>query len=138
MAEQRRVVGHKPPQRRSERQQVSVAARLTWKDAAGAVRFVSVATRDISEVGAFVECEGGSAIPLYRLVHLQIERAAHGAALPSKLCEGRVLSAVWRVGPWRRTTGTPSGYALRFLVAEAPAAVVPFAGPSHGAIGVAS
>jgi hypothetical protein len=36
--------------------------------------------------------------------------------LPMKLREGRVLSAVWRVAPCRRSTGTPSGYALRFLV----------------------
>jgi hypothetical protein len=33
-----------------------------------------------------------------------------------RLREGRVLSAVWRVAPCRRSTGTPSGYALRFLV----------------------
>jgi len=33
--------------------------------------------------------------------------------------EGRVLSAVWRVAPCRRSTGTPSGYALRFLVEPA-------------------
>jgi hypothetical protein len=74
-------------------------------------------TRDVGEGGAFVECEAGAAIPLYRLVHLQIERgAAMHQSLPSRLREGRVLSAVWRVGPCRRTTGTPSGYALRFLV----------------------
>jgi len=36
--------------------------------------------------------------------------------LPMTLREGRVLSAVWRVAPCRRSTGTPSGYALRFLV----------------------
>ncbi|HYE86741.1 MAG TPA: hypothetical protein VEA16_10330, partial [Vicinamibacterales bacterium] len=58
-----------------------------------------------------------AAIPLYRLVHLQVERTA-GAnqQLPSRLRDGRVLSAVWRVAPCRRSTGTPSGYALRFLV----------------------
>ena len=74
-------------------------------------------TRDVSDAGVFVECEAGAAIPLFRLVHLQLERAAGGnAQLPSKLREGRVLSAVWRVAPCRRSTGTPSGYALRFLV----------------------
>jgi hypothetical protein len=104
--------------RSSERTAISVPARITWKDASGAVRFASVTTRDVSEAGVFVECEAGAAIPLYRLVHLQIERSA-GAnhQLPSKLREGRVLSAVWRVAPCRRSTGTPSGYALRFLVA---------------------
>jgi hypothetical protein len=103
--------------RSSERTAITVPARITWKDASGAVRFASVTTRDVSEAGVFVECEAGAAIPLYRLVHLQIERAA-GAnqQLPSKLREGRVLSAVWRVAPCRRSTGTPSGYALRFLV----------------------
>lgn len=105
-----------PSQRQAERQKVSVPARLTWKDASGAVRFASVVTRDISAAGAFVECEAGAAIPLYRLVHLQVERSAPSAGLPEALRDGRILSAVWRVGPCRRSTGTPSGYALRFLV----------------------
>jgi hypothetical protein len=103
--------------RSSERLAISVPARITWKDASGAVRFASVRTRDVSEAGVFVECEAGAAIPLYRLVHLQLERAAaSNGALPLKLREGRVLSAVWRVAPCRKSTGTPSGYALRFLV----------------------
>jgi hypothetical protein len=102
--------------RSSERVTITVPARITWKDASGAVRFASVTTRDISEAGVFVECEAGAAIPLYRLVHLQVERASLNQLLPSKLREGRVLSAVWRVAPCRRSTGTPSGYALRFLV----------------------
>lgn len=104
-------------QRAVERKAISVPARLTWKDASGAVRFASVVTRDVSDAGVFVECEAGAAIPLYRLVHLQVERSTRGAEqLPSRLREGRVLSAVWRVAPCRRSTGTPSGYALRFLV----------------------
>jgi hypothetical protein len=101
----------------SERRSLSVPARLTWKDASGAVRFASVMTRDVSEAGVFVECEAGAAIPLFRLVHLQVERSMRLAdQLPSRLRDGRVLAAVWRVGPCRRSTGTPSGYALRFLV----------------------
>lgn len=118
-------------QRGSERRDVSVPARLTWKDASGAVRFASVMTRNISDAGVFVECEAGAAIPLYRLVHLQVERSSsHADHLPSRLREGRVLSAVWRVAPFRRSTGTPSGYALRFLVEPAvPAAVVHADGP---------
>jgi hypothetical protein len=104
-------------QRVSERRSVILPARLTWKDASGAVRFASVMTRDVSEAGVFVECDAGAAIPLYRLVHLQVERSTrHAEQLPSRLREGRVLSAVWRVAPCRRSTGTPSGYALRFLV----------------------
>jgi hypothetical protein len=107
----------KTSQRLSERRAISVPARLTWKDASGAVRFASVMTRDVSEAGVFVECEAGAAIPLFRLVHLQIERSTRNAdLLPARLREGRVLSAVWRVAPCRRSTGTPSGYALRFLV----------------------
>ena len=104
-------------QRSATRHQVAYPARLTWKDASGAVRFAAVTTRDVSEAGAFVECDAAAAIPIYRLVHLQLERSAQAAeALPSRLRESRVLSAVWRVAPCRRSTGTPSGYALRFLI----------------------
>ena len=103
--------------RSSERRALALPARLTWKDASGAVRFISVMTRDVSEAGVFVECEAGAAIPLFRLVYLQVERSTRATeALPMRLREGRVLSAVWRVAPCRRSTGTPSGYALRFLV----------------------
>jgi hypothetical protein len=113
----------KDSQRGSERRTLSVPARLTWKDASGAVRFASVMTRDISDAGVFVECDAAAAIPLFRLVHLQVERSSsHLENLPSRLREGRVLSAVWRVAPCRRSTGTPSGYALRFLVEPAMAA----------------
>lgn len=115
MAEQRH--GKAAVKRSSERVALSVPARITWKDASGAVRFASVTTRDVGDGGVFVECDAGAAIPLYRLVHLQFERSASAhQQLPSRLRDGRVLSAVWRVGPCRRSTGTPSGYALRFLV----------------------
>ena len=116
MADKQKLTGRNI-QRSSERRSVALPARLTWKDASGAVRFISVTTRDVSEAGVFVECEAGAAIPLYRLVHLQVERSTRiTEALPMRLREGRVLSAVWRVAPCRRSTGTPSGYALRFLV----------------------
>lgn len=116
MADKQKLTGRNT-QRSSERRAIALPARLTWKDASGAVRFISVTTRDISEAGVFVECEAGAAIPLFRLVHLQVERATRmSEALPMRLREGRVLSAVWRVAPCRRSTGTPSGYALRFLV----------------------
>ena len=125
-------------QRLSERRTISVPARLTWKDASGAVRFASVMTRDVSDAGVFVECEAGAAIPLYRLVHLQVERSIRNAdQLPSRLREGRVLSAVWRVAPCRRSTGTPSGYALRFLVEPGmPATVVQVADAAVEAMAV--
>jgi hypothetical protein len=81
------------------------------------VRFASVVTRDISDSGAFVVSDGAVSIPLYRLVHLQLERDARtSTSVPARLRDGRLLSAVWRVGPCRRSTGTPEGYALRFLV----------------------
>ena len=103
--------------RSAERRKLSLAARLTWKDAAGSVRFVSVTTRDISEAGAFVEADAAAAIPLYRLVHVQLERNVRElAGVPDMLRDGRVLSAIWRVAPCKSTTGTPAGYALRFLV----------------------
>jgi hypothetical protein len=100
-----------------ERRKVRVAGRLTWRDGSGALRFVSVVTRDISDVDAFVECQAPTSIPLYRLVHFQIERTGRGCSdLPVVLQQGKVLSAVYRVGPYKATTGTPQGYALRLLI----------------------
>src|SRR5829696_3681741 len=104
------------PRRAAERHQLALPARLTWKDASGAIRFTSVTTRDISEVGVFVEADNAAAIPLHRIVHVQLERGADTSAVPARLRDGRVLSAVWRVGPRRASKGTPNGYALRFLV----------------------
>ena len=118
----------KTPSRSAERVQVALPARLTWKDASGAVRFASVTTRDISAAGVFVEADGAAAIPLYRLVHVQLERDARATSnIPESLREGRVRAAVWRVGSCRRSTGTPEGYALRFLTEphDAIAAAVP-------------
>lgn len=104
-------------ERSAERVRVALPARLTWKDASGAVRFASVMTRDVSNAGLFVEAEGAAAIPLHRLVHVQLERDAREApGVPDRLRQGRILSAVWRVGACRRSTGTPEGYALRFMV----------------------
>lgn len=94
-----------------------VPGRLTWRDATGTLRFVSVVTRDVSDFDAFVECQVPASIPLYRLVHFQIERTARECSeLPAVLQQGKVLSAVYRVGPYRSSTGTPQGYALRLLV----------------------
>jgi hypothetical protein len=98
------------------RKKVSIPARLTWRDASGTLRFVSVVMRDVSEVDAFVECQVPALIPLYRLVHFQIERPVREGELPAVLQEGKVLSAVYRVGPHKTSTGTPMGYALRLLV----------------------
>jgi len=103
--------------RSAERRRVAVPGRLTWRDARGMPRFATVMTRDISEHGVYLECRAADAIPLYRLVYLQIERDGRDVSqLPAALRDGRVLSAVYRVGPAEPTTGTPSGYALRLLV----------------------
>ena len=94
-----------------------VPGRLTWRDATGTLRFVSVMTRDVSDLDVFVECQVPASIPLYRLVHFQIERPARDVReLPAALHQGKVLSAVYRVGPYKSSTGTPHGYALRLLV----------------------
>jgi PilZ domain len=110
-------------QRTTSRQRVAVPARLTWKDQGGAMRFQSVVTRDVSDTGAFVESEGSVPLPLFRLVHLQLESAALENNHP--LTQGRVLAAVWRV---ENGAGTGAqGYALRFLLdpAERVAAAAP-------------
>lgn len=74
-------------------------------------------TREVTDDSVFVECETRAAIPLYRLVHLQVEQQAQGyARLPAPLRQGRVLSAVWQVAPTSPATGTPGGYRLRFMV----------------------
>jgi len=90
-----------------------MAARLTWKDQGGSVRFASVVTRDVSETGAFVECAAAAPIPLFRLVHLQLETPG---APTTPLGAGRVLAAVWRVERDPSSSGSPAGYALRFMV----------------------
>lgn len=103
--------------RSSERRRLALPGRLTWRDARGMPRFATVVTRDVSEWGVYLECRAADAIPLYRLVYLQIERDGRDVShLPPALRDGRVLSAVYRVGPAEPSTGTPSGYALRLLV----------------------
>jgi hypothetical protein len=114
------------PQRIGNRRKVRVPGRLTWRDASGTLRFVSVVTRDVSDVDAFVECQMPASIPLYRLVHFQVERPARGSGeLPAVLQQGKVLSAIYRVGPYKAATGTPQGYALRLLVEPARVASTP-------------
>jgi hypothetical protein len=103
--------------RRSERRSLVVPCRVTWKDARGTMRFASVVTRDISDTGVFIEWSESTSIPLYRLVTFQLERDARNAdGVPPALRNGRVLSAVYRAGEFQKSTGTPAGYGLRFLV----------------------
>ena len=103
-----------PVSRIGERRPVKLNGRLTWRDGSGTLRFVSVVTRDISDVDVFVECQMPATIPLYRLVHFQVERQE--GEIPAVLQRGKILSAIYRVGPYRSSTGTPQGYALRLLV----------------------
>jgi hypothetical protein len=122
VATQQQMQGAFTQQRIGQRRRISVPGRLTWRDASGTLRFASVVTRDISDVDAFVECQVPASIPLYRLVHFQIEPLARDCSdLPPVLQHGKVLSAVYRVGPYRSATGTPHGYALRLLVEPRPA-----------------
>ena len=103
--------------RSSERRPLAVPGQIVWKDAKGATRMASVVTRDVSEFGVSVECQGGVAIPLYRLVYFQVDRDARNRAdLPAALRKANVLSAVFRVGPCSPATGAPAEYALRLLI----------------------
>ena len=117
--------GQRLDRRASERRRTSLAGRLVWRDVRSATRFATVLIRNVSELGAYVECVSGTPIPLHRLVFLQAERdqAGHGD-LPAALREGRVLSAVYRIAPSQPSTGVPQGYALRLLVDSRPLSTV--------------
>jgi hypothetical protein len=87
-----------------------------WKDQRGIIRFASVVTRDISDLGVYVECYSAVSIPLYRLVQFQLEREARMShPLPQSLRQGRILSAVYRVTAGS-SAGTRQGLALRLMV----------------------
>jgi hypothetical protein len=107
----------KPVPCRAERRPLVLPGRVTWKDSRGTTRFACVQTRDISETGVFIEWNESASIPMYRLVSFQIERdVRHIDILPAALRSGRVLSAVYRQAPYRKSTGTPQGYGLRLLI----------------------
>lgn len=109
--------GGRYEKRIEDRHPITVPGQILWKDARGATRMASVVTRDVSANGVSVECQGGTAIPLYRLVYFQVDRDARGRAdLPAPLRKATVLSAIFRVGPVSNDTGAPTGYALRLLV----------------------
>jgi hypothetical protein len=122
--------GHPRTERRAaERRRLALPGQIVWKDARGTTRMMAVTTRDISETGVTVECVGGTAIPLFRLVHFQIDKEARMRPdLPAALRKSSVLSAVLRVGPCLQATGAPGEYALRLLVEPAQeAAAAPVA-----------
>ena len=102
--------------RTAERRPINLPARLTWKDQRGTTRFASVITRNVSDLGVFVECQGAVSIPLYRLVQFQLERDVRESdPLPVALRAGRILSAVYRVTPPTQNGGR-QGLALRLMV----------------------
>ena len=96
---------------------MALPGQIVWKDARGTTRMAAVVTKDVSEHGVSVECLGGMPIPLFRLVYFQLDREVrHRLDLPPALRKASVLSAIFRVGPCRQATGSPSEYALRMLV----------------------
>ena len=101
--------------RSSDRRAISLPARLAWKDQRGVNRFAAVMTRDVSDVGVFVESLSPLSIPLYRLVQFQLEPTVRETLdVPQALRQGRILSAVYRVSPADRTAR--AGFALRLMV----------------------
>ena len=108
-------VGPSDNKRATTRQPLTLPARLTWKDQRGATRFASVVTRNVSNQGVYVECQPAVSIPLFHLVHFQIEREVREAdSVPETLRQGRILSAVYRVSP--PTASGTQGLALRLMV----------------------
>ena len=105
----------------AERRALAVPARLMWKDQRGRDNVASVVTRDVSDLGIFIESPKPLAIPLYRLVHFQLEPAVRIAPdLPRFLRQGRVLTAVYRIATPKN--GEPWGVALRLMLEHAAAA----------------
>ncbi len=114
---QTRTVAFRKERRACGRKTVGVPGRIIWHDSRGTPRFSSVVTHDVSDRAAYVECLSGPPIPLHRLVYLQLDRTMRGFDfLPAALRQGKVLSAVSRVGAVSNVTGLPDGYALRLLV----------------------
>lgn len=102
--------------RATERIDVALPARLTWKDQRGMARFATVMTRNVSEFGAYVDCETPVSLPLYRLVQFQLERDVKDSdRLPASLKQGRLTAAVYRVQP-PDSRGRGQGFALRLMV----------------------
>ena len=96
-----------PLQARSgDRRRAAFQARLTWRDASGAMRFASVVTRNVSDTDVFVECQMPTSIPLYRLVHLQLERGQHDSPdVPVALRAPATILAIWprvALANWRK------------------------------------
>ena len=112
-----RIADSGAARRTAERYPLALPGRVTWRDSRGMTRFASVVTRDVSDSGVYLECRGADAIPLYRLVYLQLDRGTRDS--PGSLRRCATAACCRRCtasGPCEPTTGTPSGYALRLLV----------------------
>jgi hypothetical protein len=99
--------------RATERRPAALPGRLTWKDQRGTTRFATVVTRDVSELGVYVECHSVVSIPMFRLVQFQLEREVLDSdEVPAALRRGRCYrrSTVFAPDSWRR------GGALRLMV----------------------
>ncbi len=83
--------------RAAARQRVAVPARLTWKDSVGrgAIR-LGHDPRHQRRPGRSSSARAQAPIPLFRLVHLQLEDDQPAGAGPASTARGR-LAAVWRV-----------------------------------------
>jgi hypothetical protein len=101
--------------RTAERRPISLPARLTWKDQRGTTRFASVITRNVSDLGVFVECQGAVSIPRTGSCSSSRARCRDSDPVPAALRAGRVLSAVYRVTP-PTPSGGRQGLALRLMV----------------------
>jgi hypothetical protein len=103
--------------RNAERRRVQVSGQIAWKDSRGQTHMAPVVTQDISDLGVKIECRSGLSIPLYRLVHFQIDKPVRTRPdLPESLRKQSVLAAIFRVGDCSEVTGAPTEYALRLMV----------------------
>jgi hypothetical protein len=106
----------------AERRALAVAARLIWKDQRGRDKIASVVTRDVSDLGIFIESPKPLSIPLYRLVHFQLEPGVRTSPdLPRFLRQGRVLTAVYRIATPKNDER--HGMALRLIMEPGHATV---------------
>ena len=121
MTPDRRSYAPDPDDRSPHRQPPAdcVPGRLTWRDAAGRTRFVSVDHAGRQRRGRVRRMPGTR--PRFRCIGWCISRwnapARDMRELPGSRCErARCSRRVYRVGPYKSATGTPQGYALRLLV----------------------
>ena len=72
------------PQRIGNRRKIRVPGRLTWRDASGTLRFVSVVTRDVSDVDAFVDYPFGPGVVTAQAAYQRIDGDTTFRTLPEQ------------------------------------------------------